>query len=58
MGTEVALLFEVLIAARVYIAVPRRWGHQISYSVALVCKRTIPTERSPLVGELNASFWG
>jgi hypothetical protein len=25
--------------------------------VALVCKRTIPTERPPLVGEVNASLW-
>jgi hypothetical protein len=24
----------------------------------LVCKRTIPTEQSPLVGKLNASFCG
>jgi hypothetical protein len=27
-------------------------------SVALVCKRTIPTERPPLVGEVSANFSG
>jgi hypothetical protein len=27
-------------------------------SVALVCKRTIPTERPPLVGEVSANFCG
>jgi hypothetical protein len=27
-------------------------------SVALVCERTIPTERPPLVVEVNASFYG
>jgi hypothetical protein len=27
-------------------------------SVALVCKQTKPTERQPLVGEVNASFCG
>jgi hypothetical protein len=29
-----------------------------SSSVALVCKRTIPTERPPLVGEVSANFCG
>jgi hypothetical protein len=28
------------------------------YSVAPVRKRTIPTERPPLVGEVNANFYG
>jgi hypothetical protein len=27
-------------------------------SVASVCDRTIPTERPPLVGEVNANFYG
>jgi hypothetical protein len=27
-------------------------------SVALVCKKTIPTERSPLVGEVSANLGG
>jgi hypothetical protein len=27
-------------------------------SVALVCKRTIPKERQPLVGEVSANFYG
>jgi hypothetical protein len=27
-------------------------------SVALVCQRTIPTERLPLVSEVNANFNG
>jgi hypothetical protein len=26
--------------------------------MALVCKRTIPTERQPLVGEVSANFCG
>jgi hypothetical protein len=26
--------------------------------VAVVCKRTIPTERPPLVGEVSANFCG
>jgi hypothetical protein len=30
----------------------------LTYSVALVRKRTIPTERPPLVGEVNANFCG
>jgi hypothetical protein len=30
----------------------------LTYSVALVRKRTIPTERTPLVGEVNANFCG
>jgi hypothetical protein len=30
----------------------------LTYSMALVRKRTIPTERPPLVGELNANFCG
>jgi hypothetical protein len=29
-----------------------------TYSVALVRKRTIPTERPPLVGEISANFCG
>ena len=29
-----------------------------TYSVALVCERTIPTERPPLVGEVSANFCG
>jgi hypothetical protein len=29
-----------------------------TYSVALVRKRTIPTERKPLVGEVSANFCG
>jgi hypothetical protein len=28
----------------------------LTYSVALVRKRTIPTERQPLVGEVSANF--
>jgi hypothetical protein len=33
--------------------------HQIlTYSVALVRKRTIPTERPPLVDEVSANFCG
>jgi hypothetical protein len=28
-----------------------------TYSVALVRKRTIPTERPPLVGEVSANTW-
>jgi hypothetical protein len=28
------------------------------YTVALVSKRTIPTERPPLVGEVSANFLG
>jgi hypothetical protein len=30
----------------------------LTYSVALVRKRTIPTERPPLVGEVSANFCG
>jgi hypothetical protein len=30
----------------------------VTYSVALVHKRTIPTERPPLVGEASANFCG
>jgi hypothetical protein len=30
----------------------------IKNSVALVCKRTIPTERPPFVGEVSANFCG
>jgi hypothetical protein len=30
----------------------------LTYSVALVHKRTIPTERPPLVGEVSANFCG
>jgi hypothetical protein len=30
----------------------------ITYSVALVRKRTIPTERPPLVSEVSANFCG
>jgi hypothetical protein len=30
----------------------------ITYSVTLVSKRTIPTERPPLVGEVSANFCG
>jgi hypothetical protein len=26
--------------------------------VALLCERTVPTERPPLVGEINANFCG
>ena len=44
----------------------RRWSHKITYniiklkktSVALVRKRTIPTERPPPVGEVSANFCG
>jgi hypothetical protein len=32
--------------------------HLLTYSVALVRKRTIPTERPPLVGEVSANFCG
>jgi hypothetical protein len=32
--------------------------HKKTNSVALVRKRTIPTERPPLVGEINANFSG
>jgi hypothetical protein len=31
---------------------------QTTNSVALVSKRTIPTERTPLVGEVSANFCG
>jgi hypothetical protein len=31
---------------------------RLTYSVALVRKRTIPTERPPLVGEVSANFCG
>ena len=31
------------------------WGYN---SVALVCERTIPTERLPPVGEVSANFCG
>jgi hypothetical protein len=30
----------------------------LTYFAALVCKRTTPTERQPLVGEVSANFWG
>jgi hypothetical protein len=30
----------------------------LTYSVALVRKRTIPTEKPPLVGEVSANFCG
>jgi hypothetical protein len=30
----------------------------LTYSVALVRKRTIPTERPPLVGEVSTNFCG
>jgi hypothetical protein len=34
------------------------YTYLLTYSVALVCKRTIPTERPPIVGEVSASFCG
>jgi hypothetical protein len=33
-------------------------AHLLTYSVALVRKRTIPIERPPLVGEISANFCG
>jgi hypothetical protein len=33
-------------------------GTILTYSVALVRKRTIPTEQQPLVGEVSANFCG
>jgi hypothetical protein len=35
---------------------PRLLTYLLTYSVALVRKRTIPTERPPLVGEVSANF--
>jgi hypothetical protein len=35
-----------------------RYVHALTYSVALVRKRTIPTERPLLVGEVRANFFG
>jgi hypothetical protein len=32
--------------------------HYTKNSVAVVRKRTIPTERPPLVGEVSANLWG
>jgi hypothetical protein len=34
------------------------WNTPLTYSVALVRKRTIPIERQPLVGEVGANFFG
>jgi hypothetical protein len=36
----------------------RLHDEELTYSVALVRKRTVPTERPPLVSEVGASFCG
>jgi hypothetical protein len=33
-----------------------QWALQILNSVVLVCERTVPNERPPLVGEVSANF--
>jgi hypothetical protein len=39
-------------------SIPDEATQFITYSVALVRKRTIPTERPPLLGEVSANFCG
>jgi hypothetical protein len=51
------LQFDVSIASLMPVAVAMlRWLRSKKNSVALVRKRTIPTERPPLVGEVSANF--
>jgi hypothetical protein len=35
---------------------PVMLSYLLTHSVAIVCKRTIPTERPQLVGEVSANF--
>jgi hypothetical protein len=47
---------EILLCGKVYNF--NSITHSLTHSVALVRKRTIPTERPQLVGEVSASFCG
>jgi hypothetical protein len=49
-------LFQVIVVKSLYYQNVSH--HFLTYSVALVRKRTIPTERPPLVGEVNTNFCG
>jgi hypothetical protein len=57
------LILETHLTEKNYIKLPRYKVYHINYptgtnSVALICERTIPTERPPLVGKVSVNFCG
>jgi hypothetical protein len=53
--------FSISVIGRIFDSAPEGglvyiWGTKLNF-VALVRKRTILTERPPLIGEVDANFW-